>query len=207
MKIISVSGFIASGKDTVAEYLVQQKGFRRESFASTLKDAICCVFGWDRIMLEGNTTESRQWREQVDQWWADRLNMPHLTPRWVMQYWGTEVCRQGFHDDIWIASLEKRLQESDSSIVISDARFPNELSMLKRINATTVWVKRHPFPDWYYHAASANQGCEIAREKLKELGIHASETSWIGHKFDHEIDNDFTLAYLYQCIDSLLADH
>jgi hypothetical protein len=32
--------------------------------------------------------------------------MPTLTPRWILQYWGTEVCRRAFHDDIWIAALE-----------------------------------------------------------------------------------------------------
>jgi hypothetical protein len=204
MKIISVSGFIASGKDTAANYLVRQKGFRQESFASTLKDAISCVFGWDRIMLEGLTLESRQWREQVDSWWAQRLNIPHLTPRWVMQYWGTEVCRQGFHDDIWVAGLENRLRNSNEDIVISDVRFPNELLMLKRINAITVWIKRTPFPDWYSTAIAANKGHQFAVDELKRLKIHSSETSWVGYDFDHEIYNDSTLTYLYQCIDDLL---
>jgi hypothetical protein len=59
-------------------------GFRRESRLPTvLKDAVAHVFGWDRTMLEGRTKEAREWREQVDPWWAERLNMPNLTPRWV----------------------------------------------------------------------------------------------------------------------------
>ena len=29
-----------------------------------------------------------------------------ITPRWVLQYWGTEVCRNNFHSDIWVASVE-----------------------------------------------------------------------------------------------------
>ena len=77
--IIGVCGFIGSGKDTIADYLVNFHGFRRESFASTLKDAVSQVFGWDRTMLEGRTKQAREWREQVDPWWAERLNMPTLT--------------------------------------------------------------------------------------------------------------------------------
>ena len=125
--IIGVCGFIGSGKDTVADYLVNFHEFRRESFASTLKDAVASVFGWDRTMLEGRTAQAREWREQVDPWWAARLDMPTLTPRWVLQYWGTEVCRKSFHDDIWIASLENKLRNSQDHVVISDCRFPNEI--------------------------------------------------------------------------------
>ena len=79
--IIGVCGFIGCGKDTVADYLVNFHEYRRESFADSLKDSVAAVFGWDKIMLEGRTKESREWREQVDKWWAERLDMPTLTPR------------------------------------------------------------------------------------------------------------------------------
>ena len=75
--IIGVCGFIGSGKDTIADYLTNFHGFRRESFASTLKDAVAQVFGWDRTLLEGRTKQAREWRERVDPWWAERLNIPH----------------------------------------------------------------------------------------------------------------------------------
>ena len=104
--IIGLCGLIGSGKDTAADYLCNFHEFRRDSFASTLKDAVASVFGWDRELLEGRTKQAREWREQIDPWWADRMHMPNLTPRLILQLWGTEVCRRGFHDDIWIASLE-----------------------------------------------------------------------------------------------------
>ena len=128
--IIGICGLIGAGKDTVADYLVNIHQFRRESFAHTLKDAVAAVFGWDRELLEGRTKESRAWREQVDPWWSARLNMPDLTPRWVLQYWGTEVARRSFHDDLWIASLENKLRNSKDNIVISDVRFPNEIKAI-----------------------------------------------------------------------------
>ena len=87
--IIGITGTVGSGKDTIADYLQNIHQFRRESFAHTLKDAVAAVFGWDRELLEGRTRESREWREQVDPWWTARLNIP-VTPRLVLQVWGTE---------------------------------------------------------------------------------------------------------------------
>ena len=117
--IVGFVGLIGAGKDTAADYLVNFHNFRRDSFASTLKDAVSDVFGWDRTLVDGRTQESRAWREQVDEWWANRLNIPNLTPRWVLQFWGTEVFRQGFHSDIWIASLENKLRKTKDNIVVT----------------------------------------------------------------------------------------
>jgi hypothetical protein len=210
--IIGICGFIGSGKDTVADYLVNFHGFRRESFASTLKDAVSAVFGWDRTLLEGRTKEAREWREQVDPWWSERLNIPNLTPRWVLQYWGTEVCRKGFHDDIWIASLENKLRNSKDSVVISDCRFPNEIKSIRDAGGIIVWVKRGQLPEWYESALSVNSGDRgnltwaNSKHKLEKAGIHASETSWVGTKFDYELDNDSTIDELYSKIRNLVQD-
>jgi hypothetical protein len=202
--IVGVCGFIGSGKDTVADYLVNFHEFRRESFASTLKDAVAAVFGWDRTMLEGRTAEAREWREQVDPWWAERLAMPTLTPRWVLQYWGTEVGRRSFHDDIWIASLENKLRNSKDSIVVSDCRFPNEIDSIKKLGGKIIWVQRGELPSWYDLALEANKGSNIALNGLKAAKIHASEWSWIGHEFDAILDNNGTIEELYRQIKNLL---
>jgi hypothetical protein len=210
--IIGVCGFIGSGKDTVADYLVNLHHFRRESFANTLKDAVSAVFGWDRTMLEGRTKQAREWREQVDPWWAERLGIPHLTPRWILQNWGTEVCRKGFHDDIWIASLENKLRASTDDIVISDCRFPNEIAAIKKAGGRVVRVVRGPEPEWYDAAASLNRGPNsnsnwaLSGRKLEQLGIHASETAWVGTRFDAVLDNNSTLEDLYQQVKRLAQD-
>jgi hypothetical protein len=211
--IIGVCGFIGSGKDTIADYLTNFHGFRRESFANTLKDAVAQVFGWDRTMLEGRTKQAREWREQVDPWWAERLNMPHLTPRWILQYWGTEVCRKAFHDDIWIASLENKLRTSKDDIVISDCRFPNEIKSIKNAGGIVVRVVRGPEPEWYDWAVSANSGeranfsWATSKTKLEKAGIHASETAWVGTKFDHILDNNGDIDDLFAQVKDLVPNH
>jgi hypothetical protein len=205
--IIGFVGFIGSGKDTAADYLVNFHGFRRDSFANTLKDAVANVFGWDRTLLEGRTNEAREWREQVDIWWAERLGMPHLTPRWILQYWGTEVCRHGFHDDIWIASVENKMRKTSDNIVISDVRFPNEIRAIHNAGGIVIWVQRGELPSWHIMAAKANNGDIFAAEKLKALGVHASETAWVGRDIDHIISNNTSIDELYTQIKNLVSDH
>jgi len=199
-KFISISGFIGSGKDTAAEYLINNHNFTKLSFAGSLKDAVSLVFGWDRVLLEGETLESRQWREQIDPWWAARLNMPHLTPRWVLQYWGTEVCRQGFHPDIWVASLEHKILKCEGNIVITDARFANELNVVKKLNGKLIRIERGERPYWYNDAVSFN-------EKIIDyppLGVHASEYSSVGLEYDYYLDNNGTKEELFKALNLIV---
>jgi hypothetical protein len=206
--IIGVCGFIGSGKDTIADYLVNIHQFRRESFANTLKDACSAVFGWDRTMLEGRTKQAREWREQVDEWWSTRLGMA-ITPRWILQQWGTEVCRRGFHDDIWIASLENKLRTSQDDVVISDCRFPNEIKAIRNQGGIVLRVVRGPEPEWYDDAVAVNAGpthvaWSLSKDRLEKYNVHASETAWVGTEFDCVIDNNGTMDQLYQQINDLL---
>ena len=211
--IIGVCGFIGSGKDTIADYLTNFHGFRRESFANTLKDAVSYIFGWDRTMLEGRTKQAREWREQVDPWWSQRLNMPNLTPRLMLQLWGTEVCRRGFHDDIWIASLENKLRTSTDNVVISDCRFPNEIKSIREAGGIVVRVVRGVEPEWYEDAVNANRGevgnysWATSRGRLEKLGIHASETAWVGTKFDAILDNNNSIDDLFEQVKDLVLSH
>jgi len=201
--IIGICGFIGSGKDTIADYLCNFEEFRRESFASTLKDAVAAVFGWDRVMLEGRTKEAREWREQVDPWWSQRLDMPHLTPRWILQYWGTEVCRKSFHDDTWIASLENKLRNSRDNVVISDCRFPNEIKAIREQGGEIVWVQRGPLPVWYDVALETNQG-SFDHMKTAYPEVHRSEWAWVGTEFDHIVDNNGSIGDLYDQVKQLV---
>ena len=208
--IIGFVGFIGSGKDTAADYLVNFHGFRRDSFANTLKDAVAAVFGWDRVLLEGRTKEAREWREQRDEWWSTRLGKD-ITPRHILQYWGTEVCRQGFHDDIWIASLENKMRKTGDNIVISDVRFPNEIKAIHNAGGKVVRVIRGADPEWYQDAWTVNQGptnmsWSISKLRMEQRGIHASETAWIGKDIDVEIDNNSTIDQLFDQIKNLVED-
>lgn len=197
--IIGICGLIGAGKDTAADYLVNWHEFKRDSFAATLKDAVSAVFGWDRELLEGRTKTAREWREQLDYWWADRLDMPELTPRWVLQYWGTDVFRNHFHRDIWIASLENKLRQTKDNVVISDCRFLNEVDAIRRAGGRVIRIVRGRDPEWF----------EFARLKPHLMNttypdVHASEYSWAPTEFDFIIENNGTIDELYKELKNLV---
>lgn len=198
-RIIAVSGLIGSGKDTAADYLVRFHDYHRVSFAGTLKDAVSAIFGWNRDMLEGQSRASREWREQVDTWWAERLNMPHLTPRWVLQYIGTDVFRNHFHNDIWVASVENRIRQHDR-VVITDARFQNEIDAVRKIGGRTIRISRGQDPDWV--SVAREQGIEECVRQFPH--IHASEYNGAVMNHDHYVDNNGTLEELYSKLESIV---
>jgi len=197
--IIGVVGLIGSGKGTVGDYLSYQRDFVSLSFAAALKDAVAVIFGWNRFLLEGSTSVSRVWREQPDEYWSGKLGRM-ITPRLILQEMGTEVMRKNFHPNIWIDSLEKRIQSETGSIVITDVRFPNEADLIKRLSGQIVWVRKDPLPDWFLEAQQGNMAPAI------ELNIHESERAWIGTSVDWTITNNGSLTELYEKIEQLIRD-
>jgi hypothetical protein len=191
--LIGLVGLIGSGKDTVAEFLVREHGFHRDSFAKSLKDAVSVIFGWNRDLLEGATQESRMWRERIDPYWSNKLDRA-VTPRYILQHWGTEVMRGHFHDSIWIDSFTARY--TGGKIVLSDTRFINEIKTIRDLQGEVVLVRRGPIP---------------TQQEMQERSVHQSEWDWIGQKFDYEIDNSGNLEDLKTqvgvMIRSLLPDH
>lgn len=208
--IIGICGFIGSGKGTVGDHLVREHGFVSLSFARALKDATAAIFNWPRDLLEGDTKESREWRETVDPWWSKKMDR-EVTPRWALQHIGTEVMRNNFSDNIWIWNVERQIRDlGNRDIVITDLRFDNEISMLRNLKGgKTLWIRKSELPEWYHLAHAANSvdflhAPECYDEMIK-LGVHRSEWAWIGQPMDHVIINDGSIGDLYNTVDDLLV--
>ena len=204
--IIGICGLIGSGKGTVADFLVEQRGFTKISFADRLKDGVASVFGWDREMLEGNTDESRAWREKVDPYWSTETGHP-ITPRLVLQLFGTDCMRNGFYDGVWVSLVKKQLLDNpDKDFVIPDVRFENEAEMIKSIGGKLWRVKRGDDPEWW---DIAQKQMRVSADKKKNESIvfinkmqeqypdvHISEWAWCNVEFDAVIENNSSVEFL-----------
>ena len=143
------------------------------------------MFNWDRDMLEGNTTSSRHWREQPDKFWSEKMGK-EVTPRLILQQFGTEVMRGQMYDGIWVDSVIGRYKGENT--VISDTRFQNEIKTIKAHGGKILLVKRGELP---------------TREEMQKQGAHRSEWDWMGSEFDYTIENNGTLTQLNVKIDKL----
>ena len=194
--LIGLVGFIGSGKGTIADILVNKKDFTKLSFADTLKDATAAIFGWPRQLLEGDTEESRVFRETKDEWWSEKFGYD-FSPRLALQLMGTEAGRNVFHPDIWIHSLERKMTMYPN-VVIADVRFPNEIDFIHSKGGFLVRVKRGPDPEWYETALQDNTNNKMAAPMMQANypSIHYSEWAWIGSIVDYELHNIGTLSAL-----------
>lgn len=201
MKVIAVSGWAGCGKDTLAEYIIKNYNYERISLATPLKDAVSSIFNWPRDLIEGATPTSREWRELIDHWWSEKLNIKDFSPRKAMQILGTEVFRNSFHSDIWLLSLEKKIfSNPDKKYIITDCRFKNEINLIRKLNGMLVWVQRGNVPEWFDLALKYNSGDFSVENEFKKYNIHPSEYEWIGAKFDFIISNDSNIDSLYSKI-------
>lgn len=188
MVIIGICGFQGVGKDTFSNYLVNNFDFKKFSFAAATKDVLSIIFGWDRSLLEGDTLESRTFRETIDPWWSEKLSIPDLTPRKVLQMVGTDLFRKHFNNEIWVHIVEKKIIEllkknSSEKIIVSDCRFPNEINMLKKFGCKIIHIHRN-LPEWFDNYKEGNNCIEASK-------LHISETAWIREDFNYSISNKF----------------
>ena len=201
--IIGVIGFIGSGKGTAADILVEKHGFVKLSFADAVKDATAVIFGWQRSLLEGDTDESRNFRETKDEWWSNKFGYD-FSPRLALQLMGTEAGRDVFHKDVWVYALERKM-EMYKNVVIADVRFPNEIEWMRSKGGFAVRVCRGADPVWYDEAVKANANDSIAQDRMVDHHkVHYSEWAWAGQIMDYQLDNNGSISMLEADIGHML---
>ena len=168
--IISISGAIKSGKDTVASIIQELTNinsqtkkaysvFEIKKFADELKDTICRWINCTREQLEDHEFKNTPLGEE---WWYygfdGGLKINYLsaaygkgkeplqylvkpTPRLLMQLLGTEAGRNILHPNLWILLLFSKYKPN-SNWIITDNRFLNEVQAVKKHQGITIRVER-----------------------------------------------------------------
>lgn len=137
LTVIGIVGYARSGKDTIADYLVQQHGYMKLTFAGPLKEACKAIFGFSDEQLYGNLKETQ------DEYWK-------ISPRRTFQIVGTDLLRNCFGKEIWIMALHRQITDAithgHTKFVISDVRYENELTYLKDTFNASIWKVTRRWP-------------------------------------------------------------
>ncbi len=159
--IIALCGEKGVGKDTAAERLIEEFGFRRVSFADSLRFICSEAFDVDYELFSNARQKEMKFDTAfiLDKSYSSSLidsiekeaayynislnydkqalkefilNKKFTTPREILQFVGTEVVRDRINPDFWILVAEAIIKNSvQKRIVITDCRFKNERLMLK----------------------------------------------------------------------------
>jgi hypothetical protein len=218
--ILGIGGEYESGKDTVADYLVNKYGYTKMAFAENLKQMAMKVFNLTHEQCyttkgkfelfdspvkleEKHCTLICVWIRDVNKWKITNdiilkvdevLNrgMTFETPRDILQKVGTEIMRDCFDPDIHAMIVFDKIKENGyENVAIADARFGNERSFVRSKGGQLVLVD-----------------CpQVKNRETSGNSTHRSETS-LGDKFEynHVIvnDKDAGLETLYYLIDGMM---
>ena len=204
-KVIGLMGFKGSGKDTVANILTEYD-YTTISYAETLKQCLCVIFGWDIEMINGHTAESRKWRDEVDHWWADKLGIPDFTPRLAMTKVGTDLFRKHFDENIWVYSLINKINNIKGNVVVTDIRFKNEHYFIDNIPNSSIYRVRRFTPEWENIGIKASFGDQYSISYLDELNIHESEWDWLSCSYETEIPNEGGFTDLAKNVEKIIIN-
>lgn len=204
--IIGTMGVKSAGKDTAAAFLCEHRGFLRLAFADKLYQESAAAFGvtvqylGDRTKVQvGSVLVERKELPQPELALANcqdadfvrcvleefeaaglplTLNTP-LSPRVVMQYWGTEYRRKRGVDSYWLDIVARQLHEVPTrDVVITDVRFSNENRFIVEHSGVRLRVR------------NLEVEAQQARERnAKGTAAHSSETAILTMAADREIFN------------------
>ena len=179
LKVIGLTGYARSGKDTAVSFLVE-KGFVRVSFADALREAALALDPIIPLEFEASGSVSpftacmRLSELVAGEGWERAKEFSEV--RRTLQRIGTEAGRDIHGIDCWVniaADKASRALEAGKSVAFSDVRFSNELAAIVRLAG------------WY------DAECSIYRISRKGVGpINNHSSDIIDLKWDGEIHND-----------------
>jgi hypothetical protein len=137
--IIGLSGYAQSGKDTVANILVEKYGYRRVAFADPIRGLL---YNMDPLIPLGYGTSVINYRLQdlVDAYGWEKTKVDYPEVRRLLQELGVGA-RELFGDTFWINEALWNVAPQDK-VVVSDVRFENEAKWIQEFKGQIWRVKR-----------------------------------------------------------------
>jgi cytidylate kinase len=133
--IIGLSGYAQSGKDTVANILVENYGYTRVAFADKIRDFLYDM----NPMVDNVAGEPIFLKERVDRdGWEVAKKNPHI--RRTLQNAGV-AARKNFGEDFWVDQALASIFQHENT-VITDVRFINEAEMVRHQDGQIWRIKR-----------------------------------------------------------------
>jgi len=134
MRIIGITGAAGSGKDTLANILVDDGQSIIYSMASPLKESASILFG-----IDIDDFYDRVKKETINDVWG-------FTPRELLIKMGTDFGRNVINKDIFIKRAQVELDKHKNSLIgkfiIPDIRFDNEAEFVKNNNGIVIKISR-----------------------------------------------------------------
>lgn len=181
-KIISLSGYAKSGKDTTAEILVRDHGYVKMAFADLLRTAVLHlnpILAWDhKTELPIRVADALRYLTY------EEAKTKYLEYRRLLQFMGTEVGRMLFGTDFWVDKTFEKIEFGDAEkIVIADCRFRNEARATQEHGGIVV---------------------RIDRPGIGPINAHESEVGLDDWVFDYRIENNGTIANLATKVEDIV---
>lgn len=117
MKLLGIVGKAYSGKDSIADHLIECYGFVKLSLAAPLK--AMCALAFDLTTEQVNGSE----KAVVDPRYGK-------SPRDILQFIGTEGFR-AVDPDCWVKLLLRQAEKEPRPVVVPDVRFVNEAKLIR----------------------------------------------------------------------------
>lgn len=198
-KIVGFLGAKKAGKDTAAEVLIEEFGFRRESFARELYRQVGEAFDVSVEDLNNRETKEmpaerfmvancrdpgfiRAVQRLVPEFTNSEAFFRPRSPRELLQWWGTEYRRKSGVDSYWIDIVRKTIEANPRiDYVITDVRFPNEHKLITSMQGFPVRIRNLEVEE------HERQGRILANA----MSLHESETALDSFPVAMEIFNEF----------------